>query len=211
MVATRTELGDDFYVFSTNLDTAIVNRWSAKGSCIIDCHGRKAILRPSFTVDHDILIRFYVHESTFLMAAETEEDGVYFVDAVHAIATRRDDQGRDVRSVEEYGLNDVCPNYVLSKQHKAHWKPSIGRYSHVGYDDIKAYLDAHPEVSNMHDIITIRNRSFSGDPTLYDFVQACRWRGYPYTTIRCCFCRGGVADFFKDKVGRGRREAPGGH
>ena len=54
---------------------------------------------------------------------------------------------RKVKDVELVYAPRKCPDYVLSKQHKAHGGLNIGRYDHVSYDHVKRYLDATPEVA----------------------------------------------------------------
>lgn len=202
-MANQVALGDKFWVFSSV--QAANAGWSTRPNCIIDCHGRKAILKPNFPVPAGVTIRYYVTDGAFLLTSEmASNDGTYhYTDAVDDIANRR------VRVVDSVLSPNPAPNYVLSKQHKPKkgWAPF--RYDDVGYNDLIGYLDANPGVAGQYDLITVRNRAFSGDATLYDFVRACEQNGFSYTNIRCCFCRGGFGDIVKDVFGKGRDETPG--
>jgi hypothetical protein len=202
-MAYQVPLGDNFWVFSSV--QAPMRRWSTRENCIIDCHGRKAILKPDFTVPTGVNIRFYVTDGAFLAISEdASADGTYhYVDAVDDIANRR------VKAVEHKLSGSNCPNYVLSKQHKSGKRQAPFRYDDVGYGDLLAYLDANPGIAARYDLVTVRNRAFSGDPTLYDFVRTCTRDGFCYTNIRCSFCRGGFGDMVKLLVGKGRSETAG--
>jgi putative adhesin Stv-like protein len=200
MATVQTALGESFYVFSLN-----PQGWSGQGHCVIDCHGRPATLKPYFTVGAGIEINFYVSKGAFLMADVQHTDtGINFVDAVLEI------QGGRAKPVETKTAGQKCPNYVLSKQHTSVSGSKWFRYKGMGYDDIKACMDAFPAATNAVDVITVRNRTFAGDPTLYDFLEAAKKNAFQYTTIDCCFCRGGVWDMVKDVFGHGKNELPGG-
>jgi hypothetical protein len=199
-MARQEAVGHSIYVFTASAGPG----WGKVPNCIIDCHGRPAITKPDFDLPQGVNVRFYVSRGAFLIAGEQVANGVYYVDAVDDIARRK------VKDVELVYAPRKCPDYVLSKQHKAHGGLNIGRYDHVSYDHVKRYLDATPEVAGKNDIVTIRNRAGWADPTLSEVIKALWQNGYKYADIRCCFCRGGVGDMVKDMFGRGKNELPGG-
>jgi hypothetical protein len=189
MNATQEELGPDFYVFSTAENP---KGWSARSSCIIDSHGRRAIAKPDFIVPVGVCIKFYSSHGASLNVNEKKDPGdFYYIDAVHMIASGL------AAPRDTFPENRFCPNYVLSKMHEANNGKKARRYDDVGYDDIKAYLNNTPSVAAKHDIVTVRNRFInwvSGDITLYDFVRGSRSFGFAYPIIHCCFCRTEVGD-----------------
>lgn len=203
-------IGKDLYVFTSksgiNLDA-----WGANPNCIIDSHGYRPPTKPYFTVKPGMRIHFYVNRHAFLMAGERPGGGFRPGTGYHVVDSVEDIANGAVQPVETIEAGQRCPDYELSKQLKHNdGTEDDGRYSRVGYEDLKRYLMQNRDVANRFDLLSIRNRAFR-TVMLSDILKKLSSSGYAYTDVHCSFCRGGFLDGVKDMLFKnGRNELPGG-